>query len=89
MNCKLGDIAFYVGHKIPAIIGILFEIVAFEPRADGTPAWRTNPQPGKFIPNLSAADGFCDSALRPIRDPGDDAVDQTLVPGYVRDEVTA
>jgi hypothetical protein len=41
--------------------------------------------PGDII-HLST---LADKHLRPIRDPGDDAVDQTLVPGYVRDGVTA
>lgn len=74
MNCKQGDLAVLLWRSVaPEHHGRIVQCV----RADG-PWWTVTPelpiagQPGRFW------SGVHDSALRPLRDPGDDAQDETL-----------
>lgn len=103
MNCERGDNAVVVmeiasrnrltGERLVlAKPGTIVHCAVLDPVA----AYWYIEQPIPF--DVTFSDGFryqgrikaiADHALRPLRDPGDDAVDQTLVPGYVRDEVTA
>lgn len=64
MNCKPGDLAIYVGSLYS---GMIFKVVA--PYCDKT--WVVDPMPKGLI-------AIADKNLRPIRDPGDDATDETL-----------
>lgn len=90
MNCKPGDLALVVRPSKtdnPPHIGALVEI---DRHCDVFPGcWRLNP------PVIDLRDGrevsVPDDALRPIRDPGDDAKDETLswLPVPIREEVSA
>jgi hypothetical protein len=86
MNCKPGDIARIVGY--PAHLGVLVDVL--RPAMPGIdyqvgvgPAWwcrsLCRPLPtvckGGVVRNLQER-AIADRSLRPIRDPGDDAVDQ-------------
>lgn len=70
MNCKPGDLAVVVRAKQdPAWIGRILTIVEWSDLVGG---WVTRPMPEGY----QAVADYC---LRPIRDPGDDAVDETLL----------
>lgn len=86
MNCKIGDICYVINANNPANNGKIVEIVGFTLQAWGRrqeildgPFWTTV---GASIVNFSGERGvevaFRDHQLRPIRDPGPDAVDETL-----------
>jgi hypothetical protein len=77
MNCKPGDLAFYVGEDVSQH-GRVVRCIEIHPFSEvmGDPCWVTDP-------SLPVEGGFLslaviDCALRPIRDPGDDAQDETL-----------
>ena len=73
MNCKPGDLARYVGRWKHAH-GMIFQIL--EPHPTDPGAWIVAP---RFpSPRLGTGDSIWDHALRPIRDTGDDATDETL-----------
>ena len=104
MNCKQGDIAYVVGATTPGLNGCMVVCLCPAPYESywepvRIPAWtvrsiaegRKLPCMGKFG-NLFYRDErpVDDSLLRPIRDPGDDAVDETLLRlPSPRQEVTA
>lgn len=74
MNCKPGDLARYVGvHKHAH--GMIFQILGPDPAHQG--AWIISPE---FPAPRWGANGYSvwDVSLRPIRDPGEDAQDETL-----------
>jgi hypothetical protein len=81
LNCKPGDLARYVG-KVPANIGRFVRTVEFvkEPSQKWpgviVPSWSVNPP--LYMPDGSRARLVADRLLRPIRDPGEDARDETL-----------
>lgn len=85
MNCKPGDLAIFL--PPPYVSGYEFSgrvLRVIKPSAfHGT--WFVEP----LFPN--GDDSTWDKYLRPIRDPGDDAVDETIVRlgKPVPDEVTA
>jgi hypothetical protein len=84
MNCKPGDLAVLVRANLPENIGSFCEVLG----ASGIPdyEWSVKFQSPKRL-LLSGDDSFyigdeclCpDAWLRPIRDPGDEAVDETLL----------
>jgi len=91
LNCKPDDLAVIVrthaskGDLLGRIVRV--KELREEITAGMGPTWTYEPQ-------LVATDGrkifrVNDCALRPIRDPGDDAVDETLINNPVRHEVTA
>lgn len=90
MSCKPGDLAVVVRPSKtgnPPSLGVL---VLVDRRCDVfLDCWRLSP------PCIDPRDGrevsVPDDVLRPIRDPGDDARDETLewLPAPSRDEVTA
>jgi hypothetical protein len=71
MNCKKGDFAMYVG-VIPEIRGQITQCVELDNSwRDGRPSWVVDPPLGRF-------DVALDAALRPIRHPGLNAVDEMV-----------
>ena len=75
MNCKPGDLAVVVSqskHKCPPQMGA---IVVIGEGMWGN-CWRT--LPATIDPRDGREVAIPDSHLRPIRDPGDDARDETL-----------
>lgn len=81
MNCKQGDLARIVAPDDPAhgyIVRCLY-LVHHALNADGEVVqgdlWRVDPD----VPMTNGKPGNCvrDANLRPIRDPGDDAVDES------------
>lgn len=68
MNCKPGDLAVVIRCLRPANLGRVLRVV--RPHEFFPDAWVVEGQAG--------GDCALDSWLRPIRDPGDDAVDETL-----------
>lgn len=76
MNCKPGDIAIVVRcSKAPQNIGRIVRCLSLRP-GPWPPSWRIDPPldvSSEFDPW-----SIVDSALRPINDPGDDAVDEVL-----------
>jgi len=79
MNCKPGDLAIVVRKgkdaKCPPLLGAIVRIDVASPI--WSDCWMTSPK------IIDARDGCIvhvqDAHLRPIRDPGDDAVDETLL----------
>lgn len=80
MNCKPGDLAIIVNASDYGRIhiGKIVQCIRLERPTFGRPGlgWLTEP-------GLAASDDgkcllWCDEHLRPIRDPGDDAVDEVL-----------
>ena len=94
MNCKPGDLAFIwppkTNNPIDAQIddqlrGRIVRVVELVRGTSGAfsfegTVWRIETPIRLLIPSLGAIgiDGIRDGALRPIRDPGDDAKDETL-----------
>lgn len=74
LNCKPGDLAVIVGGFCPQFIGHIVTITA--PCQTHLNHWDTNPP--KYMRGFLLPMSFDDSTLRPIRDHGDDAVDETL-----------
>ena len=76
MNCKPGDLARYVG-SVSKNYGRFVLVVSRNDFCDGTPGWETAPP--LYMPDgRRFADCVADVLLRPIRDPGNDATDETL-----------
>jgi hypothetical protein len=93
MNCKPGDLAVIIDSAHPSNIGVLVVVMeAGEPkhtyiksfaRYNGAPRWwceSHRPLQTFRGCQASSATRFIapDAALRPIRDPGEDAQDETL-----------
>lgn len=97
MNCRPGDLAYIVAPDFPPYDRKFVTVVRFAKHDEQLgPCWVVKPEgwiPPLWTVTLSPVGTFCypDRCLRPIRNPGDDAVDETLEPGYVkrRDEVSA
>jgi hypothetical protein len=71
MNCKPGDLAYYVGpHK--NIRGMVLLIVRPDPDFPG--AWIHEPH----TKGAGKPDSVWDEHVRPIRDPGDEETDEML-----------
>lgn len=105
MNCSPGDLARIVGvHPLLAITDRIVRLQHAPPIYIGSNAyWRletalTLIPTADFIDargmhvaagQIARTDKVADLYLRPIRNPGDDEVDETLEPGYVKhaDEV--
>ena len=75
LNCRPGDLAFYVGVTSPKDVGLIVRCVKYVGLRRGRcgtalPMWEISPK----LPNGIATKPWCaDKALRPIRDqPGDD-----------------
>lgn len=75
MNCKPGDWAMYVGSEYSHAQGQIFRCVRSWTDTRGRLAWVTEPPPP-----IQNAGGRCfiDAVLRPIRDPGSQAVDEMV-----------
>lgn len=105
MNCKPGDLAVVVSARYtPSAIGQIVRCIRLitddEPvgphrwqSSIGGPAWLVEGcgRPIKWGDSLVHQRPFADRCLRPIRDPGEDARDETLnwLPVPERDEVPA
>lgn len=78
MNCKPGDLAVQVScYGDGRYIGQLYRCLSSFIDGDGEPRWRVEPL-SRTLPKWVAPE--CDDKhLRPIRDPGEDAVDETLL----------
>ena len=103
MNCKPGDLAIRIkgadGHSIP--LGAIVKCIKFFPglcfgvnSAGESVSWRDAwhvEWNGEKVGATGLMLGIPDEHLRPIRDPGEDAQDETLnwPPSPSRDEVTA
>lgn len=63
----------------------------FKDKLPGTPRWWVrSSRPIRCSSGMLASEFICaDIFLRPIRQQPEDAVDETLIPGYVKFEVTA
>ena len=86
MNCKPGDLALVIRplKSCPNSLGMVVEVIGVDARFP----FPGGVQPGALIraatelrdmAGLMTHQGWCrQSSLRPIRDPGDDAKDETL-----------
>jgi hypothetical protein len=77
-RCKPGELAVIVrcqAEDSKHHIGKIVRCVRLEQTAQGVLGWRTDPL---LTTKAGARIGWDDSVLRPIRDPGDDAKDETL-----------
>jgi hypothetical protein len=81
MNCKPGDLAMYVGkaaHMRGRVVKCV-ELLGLKPATGSSELWAMwrvdPPQPDS---PAHVKDWIADRALRPIRDPGEDAKDETL-----------
>lgn len=91
MNCKPGDLAVIVDSAFAENVGLLVSVLAAADSYEGEPHWtvRSVGSPIKFEwyedGQPTGELGFDmqtdspDADMRPIRDPGDDAVDETLL----------
>lgn len=85
MNCKQGDLAIVVRSsagnegKIVRCLRLIKSIIWVDVDGKGSrhPTWEID----VLLPDWSGifTNYICDYQLRPIRDPGDDAVDETLI----------
>lgn len=85
MNCKKGEIAMYVGTQanLAHVRGHLFQCLEWVTDSEGRSGWLTDPHP------TPQCVGLRDEVLRPIRDPGPDAIDEMLLVCGKPREVTA
>lgn len=91
-DLKMNDKLVKLADKPPVAIGGIVQWVLSEKlQITVPPTVRMRLSDGSIFPSGAAIgiSSLADFHLRPIRDPGVDAVDETLVPGYVRDEATA
>jgi hypothetical protein len=76
VNCKPGELAVIVSGQVPEFIGRIVQVTELD-----MPFW---PTAWRFVERLIPSDGsgeirsIDDCALRPIRDPGHDAVDEMV-----------
>jgi hypothetical protein len=77
MNCKPGDLALIVGADHPQNLGRIVQVVRAYPYMQN--AWwvKHNGRPGVSLNGLVMEGWSFDHELRPIRDPGDDAADES------------
>lgn len=81
MNCKPGDLAIVIRATRQENIGCVVEVVRayYVDRKFGHVWWTKAPRPGPTNAGIDTAEaGVPDAWLRPIRDPVDDAKDETL-----------
>ncbi|MGJ7529839.1 hypothetical protein [Variovorax sp. GB1P17] len=78
MNCKPGDLAFYVGLD-QSQWGRVVRCIEIHPFSQiiRVNCWITDPQLPVKEMDGRLSEAIYDSSLRPIRDPGDDAVDES------------
>lgn len=83
MNCKPGDLAVIVRSLVESNVGGMVRIIGIDETCEPG-EWRVEAlsrlwdQHGKFC--LPGHIGYADDhRLRPLNDPGDDAVDETLL----------
>ena len=75
MNCKQGDMAFFLPTvSYPEHTGKIVRCVQYKPYL-GMDAWFIDPPLAVQFPDVP--DWVADAALRPIRDAGDDAADES------------
>lgn len=99
MNCRPGELAQVVrsvtgsptDHKLLGVTRVVTHIAGCN---EFGPLWAYEGDlivVGETPTHWLVCNALADCNLRPIRDPGPDAVDQTLEPGYVKhgDEVTS
>lgn len=94
MNCQPGDLAVIVGdpRNRNKYEGAHLKVIADSGRRDcGYVCWVYEPLSPALVAHLREHrdDDICDYWLRPIRDPGDDAVDETLLRNPVPTKETA
>lgn len=84
MNCKPGDLARVVrSARFNILDAWLDKLVVCQEVCDahtlffGTPIWHIEPLHASMV--AAGIDHLPDQCLRPIRDPGPDAVDETLL----------
>ena len=84
LNCKPGDLVVVVRSTLnPQTIGFITTVVKYEanPRT-GEHAWRVSPplpgQPIYWEGAMRVTDWVVDRNLKPLRNPGEDARDETL-----------
>ena len=81
MNCKPGDLARIIPHLMTTNLGIVDVVVrvtainAMSSAANGEPVWDYE---GNVNTVFGRIESLEDALLRPIRDPGEDARDETL-----------
>ncbi len=85
MNCQKGDLAIMVGdpnHQGPTInVGKIVKCLELMPAGfhfrgkEPEPIWRTD---GKFHAGEMQHEFMYDKWLKPLRDPGPDAIDETI-----------
>ena len=91
MNCKPGDIAIVVGRRLPtgdrmpeSLIGRICKVEKISIQSPPhIPVWVLESQllitaKNDLLPHDVYAKSMPDACLRPIRDPGDDAVDEMV-----------
>ena len=85
MNCKPGDLAVYVageGETLQKNAGRFFDVLRPAEPVNGEASWWVKPVGNAYSKEWGAFvnhEGEClDKCLRPIRDPGDGATDETL-----------
>lgn len=94
MNCKPGDLAVIVNAHPEAhqILGRFIRLT-ISIQYEGEPCWQYEDMPmrGKCGRSSWTWHEYPDAWLRPIRDPGDDATDETLqwLPVPLREKETA
>lgn len=75
MNCRPGDMAMVIRSIYPHLLGRIITVHNLLTTRDGSPCW-------SYTGNLDTPYGpphyAEDCCLRPIRDPGDDAVDEMV-----------
>lgn len=95
LNCKPGDLAVIVKDDFPENLGKFVHVICFAdpeyyPKLDGESPnqWECKPSSTlmawddrnwRYRSSSTALVSIADECLRPIRDPGDDAVDETLL----------
>lgn len=83
LNCNRGDLVRYVGPAPrPNVFGWVGKVISYLP-FDEEPAWVVSPPlPGGVLyrgKRYSTGEWVLDKNLHPIRDPGDDAVDEVII----------
>lgn len=76
MNCKPGDLAIVIDSgAYPETLGMIIRVTKVCPIHKD--CWETDPP--YFVAGYRLPAAFNDCCLRPIRDPGEDATDETLL----------